>query len=236
MRRAARALGVPLPLDGFRVDGRAAIRAFEEAADAATPAPAVMVLDRAVMRVFPSGAAMTLTHEIVRVDSKDAIDAWGEIAVPAGAEILTLRTHKRDGSTREPEEIAGKETISAADLAIGDYVEWELLETHAPSAAFAPGFLADRFFFQSFDAPMARSELVLVVARRAGARARRAAPARRAPQRRAWRADGARVTSFVGDRTFRSCSPSGSAVPAIEYVPSVRASSGRRLARAGRAT
>ena len=74
---------------------------------------------------------MTLTHQIVRVDSKDAIDRWGEVAVPAGAEILTLRTHKRDGTTREPEEIAGKETISAADLAIGDYVEWETLETQA---------------------------------------------------------------------------------------------------------
>ena len=33
-------------------------------------------------------------------------------------------------------------SISAADLAIGDYLEWELLETHGPSEAFAPGFLA----------------------------------------------------------------------------------------------
>src|SRR6201986_5482919 len=122
-----------------------------------------MVLDRSVMRVFASGAVMTITHEIVRVDSKDAIDRWGEIQVPAGAEILTLRTHKRDGSTREPEEIAGKDSISAADLGVGDYVEWEVLETEPPSRAFAPGFLADRFFFQSFDAPLARSEMTLVV-------------------------------------------------------------------------
>ena len=114
-------------------------------------------------RVFPTGATMTLTHEIVRVDSKDAIDRFGEIAVPAGAEILTLRTHKRDGTTREPEEIAGKETVSAPDLQVGDYVEWELLETHSPAAAFAPGFLGDRFYFQSFDAPIARSELTLVL-------------------------------------------------------------------------
>jgi tetratricopeptide (TPR) repeat protein len=158
VQRAARALGVALPLDGFRVDGRAVIRAFEAAAVRYT-APAVMVLDRAVMRVFTGGTVMTLTHQIVRVDSKDAVDKWAEIAVPPGAEILTLRTHKRDGSTREPEEIAGKETISAADVALGDYIEWEYLETRPPSAAFGPGFLVDRFFFQSFDAPMARSEL-----------------------------------------------------------------------------
>ena len=34
VRRSARALGVPLPLDGFRVDGRAAIRSFEKAGGA----------------------------------------------------------------------------------------------------------------------------------------------------------------------------------------------------------
>ena len=194
VRRSARALGVPLPLDGFRIDGRAAIRTFE-AAGGHYAAPAVMVLDRAVTRVFASGVTMSLTHEIVRVDSKDAIDRWGEIQVPAGAEILTLRTHKADGTTREPEEITGKESVSAADLAIGDYVEWELLETHGPSEAFAPGFLAERFFFQSFDAPIARSELELVTP--AGlpiaVDARAGAPK---PEKRLG-ADGVQLTTFV---------------------------------------
>jgi cellulose synthase operon protein C len=222
VRRSARALGVSLPLDGFRVDGRAAIRAFE-AVDGHYAAPAVIVLDRGVTRVFDSGATMMLTHEIVRVDSKDAIDRWGEIEVPPGAEILTLRTHKPDGSTREPEEIAGKETISAADLAIGDYLEWELLETHSPSEAFAPGFLGDRFYFQSFDAPMARSELVLVtptgvaleIDRHAGAPQPEVRPA----------TDGTRVTSFTAIGVPQLFAER-SAVPAIEFVPSVRASSG----------
>jgi tetratricopeptide (TPR) repeat protein len=220
--RAARALGVPLPLDGFRVDGRATIRAFE-AAGVRYTAPAVMVLDRAVMRVFTGGAVMTLTHQIVRVDSKDAVDKWAEIAVPPGAEILTLRTHKRDGSTREPEEIAGKETISAADVAIGDYIEWEYLETRPPSSAFAPGFLVDRFFFQSFDAPMARSELLLVSP--AGIDlaldARAGAPR---PQTRTT-VDGTRVTSFQVAGVPQLFAERA-AVPAIEYVPSVRASAG----------
>ena len=222
VRRAARALGVALPLDGYRVDGRAAIRAFEAAGERYA-APAVMVLDRAVMRVFPSGATMTLTHQIVRVDSKDAIDRWGEIAVPAGAEILTLRTHKPDGSTREPEEIAGKETISAADLAIGDYVEWEYLETRAPSTAFAPGFLADRFYFQSFDAPLARSELLLVTPAGVSMELDRRAGAPRGESRAA--ADGTRVTSFVATRVPQLFAERAAVLP-IEYVPSVRASSG----------
>jgi cellulose synthase operon protein C len=222
VRRSARALGVPLPLDAFRVDGRAAVRAFE-AARGRYAAPAVMVLDRAVTRVFGSGATMTLTHEIVRVDSKDAVDRWGEIQVPAGAEILTLRTHKSDGTTREPEEISGKESISAADLAIGDYVEWELLETHGPSEAFAPGFLVERFFFQSFDAPIARSEMVLVTppALPIAIDARAGAP----KGETSTGADGVRVTSFVATGVPQLY-VERSAVPAIEYVPSVRASSG----------
>src|SRR6185312_12116694 len=222
VRRSARALGVALPLDGYRVDGRAAIAAFEKAG-ARYAAPAVMVLDRAVTRVFGSGATMTLTHEIVRVDSKDAVDRWGEIQVPDGAEILTLRTHKPDGTTREPEEIAGKDTISAPDLALGDYVEWEILETHAPSEAFAPGFLAERFFFQSFDAPIARSELVLVTppGRPVALDARSGAPK---PETRV-AADGQQVMTFVATNVAQLYAER-SAVPAIEYVPSVRASSG----------
>ena len=230
VQRAARALGVPLPLDGFRVEGRAIIRAFE-AAGARYTAPAVMVLDRAVMRVFSSGTVMTLTHQIVRVDSKDAVDKWAEIAIPPGGEILTLRTHKRDGSTREPEEIAGKEAISAADVAIGDYIEWEYLDTRPPAGAFAPGFLVDRFFFQSFDAPMARSELLLVSP--AGVEleldSRAGAPR---PQTRV-AVDGTRVTSFLAVGVPQLFAERA-AVPAIEYVPSVRASSGvtwRRWAR-----
>ncbi len=222
VRRSARVLGVPLPLDGFRVDGRAAIRAFE-AAGGHYAAPAVLVLDRGVTRVFDSGATMSLTHEIVRVDSKDALDRWGEIEVPAGAEILTLRTHKPDGSTREPEEIAGKDTISAADLDIGDYVEWELLETHAPSEAFAPGFLGERFYFQSFDAPMARSEMVLVAPAGLSIEIDRHAGAPQ-PQVRA-AADGTQVTSFTATAVPQLFAER-SAVPAIEYVPSVRVSSG----------
>jgi tetratricopeptide (TPR) repeat protein len=222
VRRAARALGIALPLDGFRVDGRAAIRAFE-AANARYQAPAVMVLDRTVTRVFPTGAVMTLTHQIVRVDSKDAIDKWGEIAVPAGAELLTARTHKRDGTTREPEEIAGKETISAAELELGDYVEWEYVETHAPSTAFAPGFLSERFYFQSFDAPLARSELVLVAPAALALEIDRRAGAPRGESRLA--ADGTRVVSFTATGAPQLFAERA-AVPQIEYVPSVRVSSG----------
>jgi hypothetical protein len=66
----------------------------------------------------------------------------GEVHVPEGAEVLILRTRKADGTSREAEEIAGKSTISAPELGVGDFVESETLEVKEPSLAFAPGFVA----------------------------------------------------------------------------------------------
>jgi hypothetical protein len=233
--RGARVLGVPLPLDDYRLDGREVIRAFERS-QRRYAAPAVVVLDRSVTRVFPSGAEMTLTHEIVRLQSKDAIEKWGEVSVPEGAEILTLRTHKVDGTTREPEEVAGKDAISAADLAIGDYLEKETLEISPPREAFAPaqagarpGYLGDRFYFQSFDAPLDRSEYLLVTdpetadALHIDARAGAPAPDREPPRRRGGRDEV--VISFIATRVPRLFAERSS-VPAIEHVPSVRISMG----------
>jgi tetratricopeptide (TPR) repeat protein len=221
VRRAARALGLPLPLDAHRLDGAQVIRAFE-ASGRRYAAPAVVVLDRTVSYVTPEGAQLTLTHELVRVQSKDAIDRWAEVEVPAGAEVLTLRTHKADGTTREPEEIAGKETVSAANVAIGDYVEWETLETRPASTAFAPGFLGDRFYFQSFDAPLDRTEFVLVtpVAMKVDFDRRAGAPV----PRETVGADGLRVTTFSAVNVPQLFAERA-AVPAIEYVPSLRPSS-----------
>ena len=256
--RAARALGGALPLDAFRLDGAKVIRDFE-ASGRRYPAPAVVILDRTVTRVFSSGAEMVLNHEIVRVQSKEAIQKWGEINVPAGTEILVLRTHKADGSTREPEELAGKDTISAADLAVGDYVEKETIETRAPRDAFVTasgpggaagppgdpsgGFLGDRFYFQSFDAPLDRSEYLLVTGRetadqmhfdrRAGAPAPERAPAPPPPRTadvvQAHPTGGPEVPTVVTTFTATNVSQlfgERSSVPSIEYVPSVRVSVG----------
>ena len=149
-------------MDPFRVDGRSVIAAFER--DKTKPrwdTPAVIVLDRTVTRVFPTGARLTLTHNIIRVQDKDAIDKFGEVQIPADADVLTLRTIKADGTTREPEEVAEKETISVPDLEPGDYVEFEYVDPASPPGAFPKGFLAERFFFRSYDAPLYRSEYVV---------------------------------------------------------------------------
>jgi tetratricopeptide (TPR) repeat protein len=226
VRQAARALGIPLPLESLRVDGREVIRAFERGGRR-YDAPAVMVLDRSVERILPDGARLILTHDIVRVQSKDGIERWGEVNVPDGADVLTLRTIKPDGSLHEPEEIVGKSSVSAPDLAVGDYVEWETMEVREPADAFAPGFLGERFYFQSPEAPLDRSEYLLVAPpelvvaqdRRAGAPA---AVEERGP-------DGTRLLRFVAREVPQLFTERG-AVPPVEWMPSVRLSSGVSLA------
>ena len=163
--RALEAMGEPHPLAPFRVDGRGVIREFEarKVHPASDDAPAVVLLDRTVTRAFATGARLTLTHNIIRVQSKSAIDRWGEVQVPAGADVLLLRTVKSDGTTREPEEIAEKESISVPDLLPGDYVEFEYVTAAPPPAAFPDGFLAERFYFVSFDDPLDRTEYVVAV-------------------------------------------------------------------------
>ncbi len=230
VRQAARLLALPLPLDRYRVDGAAVIKTFA-AANRRYDAPSVLVLDRTVTRVFDDGTQAILTHNIVRVQSKDGIERWGEVQVPEGADVLTLRTHKPDGTTREPEEIAGKPTISAPDLAVGDFIEWETLEYREPVDAHAPGFIGERFYFQSIEAPLDRSEYLLVlppgrtvdVDRRAGA-----------PEAvREEGEGGLQIVRFVAARMPQLFAERAAVAP-IEWIPSVRVSSGASLGRWGR--
>ncbi|MCS6915294.1 MAG: hypothetical protein RMK29_15930 [Myxococcales bacterium] len=163
LHRALQVLGVPPPMEAYRIDGQEVIQQYHQRRSATAPQDAaVIVLDRTVVRVFPDGTRWTLTHNIVHVLSKDGIDRFGEVRLPEGAEVLTLRTVKADGTTREPEEFADKDSISAPDLEAGDYVEFEYIDREEPAAAFGGGFLAERFYFASVDAALDRTEYLLV--------------------------------------------------------------------------
>ncbi len=226
VRQAARIFGLALPLDEFRLDGAQVVRDFL-ASGRRYQAPAVVVLDRTVERVFPDGGRASITHTITQVLSKAGIERAAEVSLPSGAEVLALRTRKADGTIREAPEIAGKETVSATDVAVGDFVEWETLEYKQPAEAFAPGFLGERFYFQSFEAPLDRSEYLLVVPsalsvdqdRRAEAPVPTAGPG----------PEGTRVLRFIA-RQMPQLFPERLSVAAEDWVPSVRVSSGVDLA------
>lgn len=215
-------------MDPFRVDGRAVIAAFE--ADKTRPkweTPAIIVLDRTVTRVFPTGARLTLTHNIIRVQDKDAIDKFGEVTIPPDADVLTLRTVKADGTTREPEELTEKESISVPDLEPGDYVEFEYVDPAPPPGAFPGGFLADRFYFRSYDAPLWRSEYVVASPAAMKLQIDKRGPAVFATD---VKSDHDLVIHTFSAHAMAQLFPEPSAAPFAEYLPSVRVGAGLSLA------
>ena len=159
-----RALGGEDELAPYRIDGEAVRRAFE-ASGKRYDSPEVLVLDYAVTRVFPDGSSWQLTHQLVRVQSEEALDGAGEVQVPDGAHLLTLRTLKADGTALEPDPIPGKSSVSMPDLQVGDYVDFAYAQITPASETLRGGVIGDRFYFQSFTTPFDRSENVVLLPR-----------------------------------------------------------------------
>ena len=151
-------------LQPWRQDGRQVLRDFEASGHTYESA-AVLVLDYTVRRSYPDGSALELTHNVVRVQTQEGADAFGEFQLPEGATLWRIRTLKSDGRVLEPEEIAGKESLSLPDLRPGDALEFEYVRVLPPSDAAPGGFSSDRFYFRGFEVPYDRSEYVAVVPR-----------------------------------------------------------------------
>ncbi len=161
LRRVLRALGGDSPLERFRRDGAQVIHDFE-ASGHTYEEPMVLVLDYTVYRVFDDGSTLELTHNIFRLQSQEAVDAMGEFHVPEDAHMLTLQTVKEDGRRLEPDEIAGKESISFPNLSPGDYIEFEYMRPHGAPAGYPGGVVGDRFYFRNYETPFFQSQLTVV--------------------------------------------------------------------------
>jgi cellulose synthase operon protein C len=162
LTRTHEALGGDELFRGFRKSGSEVIRAFEAQPHDYTE-PEVLVLDYTVVRVFPDGSSADLTHNVMRVQSQEAVDRHGEFQVPDGARLLSLQTVKADGRRLEPDPIPEKTTWSLPNLSVGDYVEFETVRGEAPSIGFPGGYLGNRFYFKSFEVPFDHTELVVIL-------------------------------------------------------------------------
>ena len=160
--RSAAHLDIADDLETFRVSGPAAVRRYLAEDARYEGAPEVFVLDNSVARIYANGGQRHVVHLVIQLLTKEAIDRYGEIQVPDGAEILTLQSIKADGSVREPELIAGKDGLSLRHLEVGDFVDLEYTYGQSPNT-YAPGSVdVTTFRFQSFDVPYHVSELVVV--------------------------------------------------------------------------
>jgi len=218
LRRTLERLTGRSVMQPYRIDGRKVVAAYQHGATQGDT-PAVGVQDRLVTRFFADGSSLNLTHNIVELLTKEGIERWGEVELPRGADLLTLRTIKADGSVREPEELLGKRTVSLPGLERGDFVEIEYVDASPPPRAF-DGALGSRFFFASFDLPLVLSEYVIVaprglpitVDRRGGVQ----------PARRQVKGEMLHLRWVVRNQDRVVAEPSSA--PVEEYLPSVRVS------------
>ncbi len=154
-------------LDPYRRDARAMIAEYEARGAHREDDPrargngtAARVLDYAALVIHRDGSARMLEHEILHMRSREAIQRHAEQRLPRGT-LLRIRTIKADGTTFEPEVVAGKPTVTMPHLEVGDYVETETI--YELSGSRGQGwFLAPRWFFREEKIDYFRSELVVV--------------------------------------------------------------------------
>ena len=125
------------------------------------PGNASRVLDYSAMWVHEDGSARMLEHEIIWIQSREAIQEHAEQRVPQGL-ILHVRTIKRDGRVLEPEIVEGKPTVTMPHLEVGDYIETESVTTYRGDGQGGRTFTGPRWFFREEKLAYWRSEFVVV--------------------------------------------------------------------------
>jgi tetratricopeptide (TPR) repeat protein len=146
-------------LEPHRLDGQRVIREYEQAGEHLT-GTAARVLDYMAVWVRNDGSSRYLEHEIIRVQSKEAIDRFAEHEV-RGDLVLKMRVLKKDGRILEPEPVSGKPTVTFPHLEIGDYIETEQI-FGSPGSPNGVTFDGPRWFFREKSVAYARSEFVLI--------------------------------------------------------------------------
>jgi len=159
--------GAPDLLATYDRDGLEVIRSFE-AAPRDFDTPTVVLFDFAAVEVYPDGSMIERVHLVSKVLEKSGIDELGEAMIPGGAEVIHLRTIKADGRILEPEDIAGKESISLPNLEVGDYVEVQYLDSVPSRGPALPGWSAATFYFRSQGVPLLDSTYVVRAHKDAG--------------------------------------------------------------------
>lgn len=150
-------------LEPYRRDGRKVIKEFEawEKRGKHMDGNAARILDYAATWVHPDGSSEMLEHEILRMQSQEAVQQEAEQKMPDGL-VLRLRVIKPDGSVLEPEPVAGKPTLTMPHLEVGDYVEIEHITAMPSEGGKGKRYRGPHWFFREADKGYWRSEFVVV--------------------------------------------------------------------------
>ncbi|NOZ85345.1 MAG: DUF3857 domain-containing protein [Deltaproteobacteria bacterium] len=151
------------PLQEFRLDAEKILSGLKavDIGAASHGASAELLLDQYVLDLSRPGPGIELVHTLRRILTKKAVQEMGEVRVPQDAWLLNLRVIKPDGHILEPEDIAGKDTVSLPGLEPGDAIDFEYLSEAPYSSVFAGGFLSDAFFFRTNREPVRHSQVII---------------------------------------------------------------------------
>ncbi len=150
-------------LEPFRLDGKKAIREFEawEKTGKHMAGVSARVVDYSALWVHPDGSAQMLEHELLKIQSQEAINQEAEQKPPEGL-VLHLRVIKPDGRTLEPEPVSGKPTLTMPNLEVGDYVEIEHVTTTEGDGDHGRRYRGPMWLFREEDKGYWRSEFVVL--------------------------------------------------------------------------
>ncbi len=146
-------------LEPYRLDGQRVVAEYEHSGRQ-LQGTAARVLDYMAVWVLGDGSSRILEHEIIRIQSEEAINRFAEHQV-RGELVLKMRVLKQDGRILEPEPVAGKPTVTFPHLEIGDYIETEQI---FGSGGSLHGIMFDgpSWFFREQNVAYARSEFVVI--------------------------------------------------------------------------
>lgn len=163
IREAVEILDGASLLEPYRQDGRKVIREFEawEKSGKHMEGTSARILDYAATWVHSDGSSEMLEHEIVRMQSQEAVDKEAEQKPPEGL-VLNFRVIKPDGSILEPEQVAGKPTLTMPHLEVGDYFEMEHITASASEGLRGRRYRGPHWFFREADKGYWRSEFVVL--------------------------------------------------------------------------
>jgi tetratricopeptide (TPR) repeat protein len=150
-------------LEPYRKDGREIIKQFEawEKTGKHMEGTTARVLDYGATWVHIDGSSEMLEHEIQRIQSQEGINEEANIDPPPGL-VLHLRVIKPDGTSLEPEVIAGKQQLTFPHLEVGDYIELEHITPQAGDGMKGRHYLGPTWFFREPNKGYWWSEFVVV--------------------------------------------------------------------------
>ena len=156
-------------LQAHAIDGRQALRDYA-AQPGAEESSAAYVLDAAATQIYPDGSQVTRIHTLQKALEQGGVQEIAEVNLPRDAQVLALRTLKADGTVLEPENIAGKDTVSLPGVQVGDSVEVEYLLAQSSRGPAMEGFTTTDFFFSIPNMPDHRATYTVVAPKGTGMR------------------------------------------------------------------